>query len=315
MRSIASFLKKRLNIVILALKESGSLFRGVGQKLMEAKILLLDLKPSNFIVPLSILTYDTFVAALSFIISIFIILGNDFFEYSHWYILKNLCVFLCTSLSVFLWMQIHKTLWRYFSLEDCIPIALAVLLATLLYLPMMVLLSEQEALPKSVPFLNFLIFISFLSLSRYIYRTLYEHRSLQKKRFFSEQLMPVLLVGTGHSTELFIREIMHSPALSFEPVGILSPHHRERGRRIHTVQILGNPLNAEEIITTIRSLPKRPQQIIITENDLEQSFLDAILKLSSRTGLPVMQMIAQFSMMRNTKTREGETMSLYATRA
>lgn len=290
-----SEIKKRLSIALLAIKESGSLFRGLGEHVNQIKINLLNLRPSTMIIPLSILFFDGLLSVLSFFLSIFIVVGNDFFEYSHAYILKNMVVFLCTSLSVFLWMQIHKTLWRYFSLEDCVPLSLAVLLTTLLYLPMMILLSFQEALPKSVPFINFMIYLCLLCLARYLYRTMYEHRLSHKKHLLQDQAVPVLLVGTGYSTELFIREIMHSPALSFAPVGIISPNVREKGRRIHTVQILGGCSDVDSLMSTVRSLPKRPSQIIITETDLTDTFLEAIVTFSQRSGLPIMQMISQFT--------------------
>lgn len=285
----------QFEIVLKALRKSGSLFRGLGMHLMVLKNEMKGVISESKIIPSSILVFDGVLSLLSFFISIFIVIGNDFFDYTHHYILKNMLVFGLTSISVLSWMQIHKTFWRYFSLEDCIPLALAVFLTTLLYLPMLVLLSQQEALPKAVPFVNFFVYLGLLCLSRYGYRMMYDHRSQQKKILLSEQITPVLLVGSGHSTDLFIREIMHSPALSFEPIGILSPNPREKGRKIHTVPILGAATPPQDILKMTRSLVKRPLKIIITEANLPIDFLENIQIFSKMSGLPMMQMLAQFS--------------------
>ena len=192
-------------------------------------------------------------------------------------------------------MQIHHTLWRYFSLEDCIPLALASVLTTILYVPMMILLSQQEDLPKAVPIENCLVHFTFLCLARYSYRTFNDRKAHQKKHHLSQQNIPVILVGSGYATELFIREIMHSNALSFNPLGIISPDVMEKGYRIHTVPILGAISPLPDIIGVIRSLSKRPQHIIITEQDLPLPFLQDVMELSTKLGVPMMQMITQFS--------------------
>jgi O-antigen biosynthesis protein WbqV len=248
------------------------------------------------ILPQAVLIFDVFMAMISFFISVYIVVGNEFFEYTPSYILKNMAVFMLISVSVFIWMQTHRTLWRYFSIEDCIPLSLAVLLSTVVYIPLMILLSQQESLPKSVPFINFLVYLTVLCLSRYIYRNAYEQHATQKKRLLAEQLVPVILAGSGHSTELFIREVMHSPALSFNPIGILSPNIREKGRRIHTVPILGTGEPIDALIKAMRGLQKRPLQIVITEADLPQEFLETVTAVSQKCGLPMMQMLPQFSM-------------------
>lgn len=294
---IYSYIKEKTLFFIEAIKESGNLFKGLGVHYTHFKMVCLGRVPSTSIMPHSILAFDTLLAGLAFFISIYISLGFDFFEYSHAFVFKNLCVFMLITASVFMWMQIHKTLWRYFSIEDCAPLALAVLLTTLLYLPLMILLSQQETLPKAFPFINFLVFLGFLCLPRYVYRLIYEYNTQQKEKVLSEQAIPVLLVGTGHSTDVFIQEVLHSPALSFEPIGILSPNNKDKGRRIHSVPILkvSSDDDIQKFINEIRNLSKRPQQIIITQANLPKEFLYIIQLVAKHSLLPMMQMVPQFS--------------------
>jgi FlaA1/EpsC-like NDP-sugar epimerase len=285
----------RLRMTVHAFRASGAFFQGVGHHFARLKSNLLGVFPRAIILPQAVLLFDVFLAFLSLFIAIYLRVGDEFLDYTPGYILKNMIVFMLTSLSVFIWMQTHRALWRYFSLEDCVPLTLSVILSSVLYFPLMILLAQQESLPRSVPFLNALVYIVLLCLPRFIYRSVYESHIVQKKRFLAEQAVPVLLVGNGDAIELFIREVMHSPALSYQPVGILSPNAKEKGRRIHTVPILGLPDNWEMFLRELRLLAKRPVQIIITDTDLPHEFLAAVSNVSQRCSLPMMQMLPQFT--------------------
>ena len=285
----------RLRMTIRAFRDSGTFFQGVGHHFVRLKSNLLGVFPRTVILPQAVLLFDVFLAFLSLLIAIYLRVGDEFLDYTPGYILKNMIVFMLTSLSVFIWMQTHRALWRYFSLEDCVPLTLSVILSSVLYFPLMILLAQQESLPRSVPFLNALVYIVLLCLPRFIYRSVYERHIVQKKRLLAEQAVPVLLVGNGDAIELFIREVMHSPALSYHPVGILSPNTKEKGRRIHTVPILGLPGDWDTFVRELRSLAKRPVQIIITDMDLPHEFLTAVSNVSQHCSLPMMQMLPQFT--------------------
>jgi FlaA1/EpsC-like NDP-sugar epimerase len=299
-------LTDRLRMTFQAFTDAGTLCRGFGHHFSQLKSNLFGVLPHAGILPQAVLLFDAFLAFLSFFIAIYIQIGNEFLEYSPSYILKNMIVFVLTSLSVFLWMQTHRALWRFFSLEDLIPIIMSVVLSTILYFPLMILLAQQEALPRSLPFLNALIYIIMLCIPRYIYRNMYDRQTVQKKKVLEEQTVPVVLAGSGDATELFIREVMHSPALSYHPVAILSPDVKEKGRRIHSIPILNLTQNWEGFLQELRSLSKRPVQIIITETDLPLEFLKIVSTISQRCSLPMMQMIPQFSVVARQNIEETE---------
>ncbi len=304
----------RLRMTMRAFRDSGTFFQGVGHHFARLKSNLLGVFPRTVILPQAVLLFDVFLAFLSLFIAIYLRVGDEFLDYTPGYILKNMVVFMLTSLSVFIWMQTHRALWRYFSLEDCVPLTLSVILSSILYFPLMILLAQQESLPRSVPFLNALVYIVLLCLPRFIYRSVHERHTVQKKRLLAEQAVPVLLVGNGDAIELFIREVMHSPALSYQPVGILSPNTKEKGRRIHTVPILGLPDNWENFIRELRSLSKRPVQIIITDMDLPHEFLAAVSNVSQRCSLPMMQMLPQFTIVDQPNDMSGVVSNSFLTK-
>ena len=103
----------------------------------------------------SVLIFDSFIAFLSFFISIHIKVGMEFIDYSPIYILKNMLVFGLVSASVFLWTHTYQSYWKYTSVADIIPVIFSVFLINILFFPMMILMNQDDALPYSVIIVNF----------------------------------------------------------------------------------------------------------------------------------------------------------------
>ena len=292
--NIARFFRHHLATALGSLQRSGRFLRGFGQHYTQLKLSLLGVFPARIITPQLILVFDVFIGVLSMVLSLFICIGNEFFEYTPVFIGKNILMYGLISLSSMLWMQNHRTLWRYFSVEDCIPLFLSVLLSTVFFLPLMFLISHQEALPQSMLIVNLLVNVGMLCLPRFIFKMAFEQGDSHKSRLLSEQIEPVLLAGSGHSTELFIREIMHSAALSYNPVAILSPHKGEESWQIHTIPIVALDEDSKKFAKVMQGFRKRPKRIIVTEAQLPEAFVKALGVVAQKYNLPMMQMLPQF---------------------
>jgi len=252
--------------------------------------------PNHAILPSAVLTFDTLMAFLSLFIALYLRIGDEFLEYTPEFILKNMVVFALVSASIFFWMQTHRAIWRYVSLEDIIPLALATILTTILFYPLMLLMAQQESLPRSVPLINALVLIMLLGLPRFIYRSIHDQHLLQKRRANAEALIPVLLIGNGDSTELFIREVLHSPSLPYNPLALITFDEDEVGRHIHGVPILGTIDELDEIIESLNIEKHPPRQIIITESSILKTQKQLVSKAAIAHGLTVMHMLQHFSM-------------------
>ena len=252
--------------------------------------------PNHTILPSAVLAFDTLMAFLSLFVALYLRIGDEFLEYTPEFILKNMLVFSLVSASIFFWMQTHKAIWRYVSLEDMIPLALATILTTIIFYPLMLLMAQQESLPRSVPIINALVLIMLLGLPRFIYRSIHDQHLLQQRRANAETLIPVLLIGNGDSTELFIREVLHSPSLPYNPLALITLEEDEVGRQIHGVPILGTIDELDEIIASLDEEKHPPRQIIITESNILKTQKQLISKASIAHGLTVMHMLQHFSM-------------------
>ncbi|MBY0280852.1 MAG: hypothetical protein K2W94_01710 [Alphaproteobacteria bacterium] len=269
---------------------------GFSKHIKGLKSRLSQAMPNHAILPSAVLIFDTLMAFLSLFIALYLRIGDEFLEYTPEFILKNMLVFSLLSASIFFWMQTHRAIWRYVSLEDMIPLALATVLTTILFYPLMLLMAQQEALPRSVPIINALVLIMLLGLPRFIYRSIHDQHLLQKRRANAEALIPVLLIGNGDSTELFIREVLHSPSLPYNPLALITFEKDEVGRHIHGVPILGTIDELNEIIESLDEGKHPPKQIIITESNLLKTQKQLVSKAAIAHGLTVMHMLQHFSM-------------------
>jgi O-antigen biosynthesis protein WbqV len=161
----------------------------------------------------------------------------------------------------------------------------------------MILIAQQESLPRSVPFLNASIYMLLLCLPRFIYRYVHDQHARQKQRVLSDQAVPVLLAGSSESTELFILKIIHSPALSYHPLAILSPSNAEKGRTVHSVPIIGTPFQWKKAVKKLDGYDKKPTAIIITDHLVSDAFLEAISYIAQTENYALMKMIPNFTVM------------------
>jgi FlaA1/EpsC-like NDP-sugar epimerase len=291
----SSFKKKiaegKISFVNLVLKKEG-----IGKYFEGLKRHLGQVLPSQAILPSAVLVFDTLMAFLSLFIALYLRIGDEFLEFTPEFILKNMVVFALVSCSISFWMQAHRAIWRYVSLEDMIPLALSTVFSTVIFFPLMLLMAQQEALPRSVPIINALVLIMLLGLPRFIYRTIHDQHLLQKRRASFETSVPVLLVGNGDSTELFIREVLHSPDLPYHPLGLITLEEEEVGRHIHGVPILGTIKDFDKIISTLNKEKQSPKQIIITEADILKAKKQQVSKMAAAHGLTLMHMLQHFSL-------------------
>lgn len=243
----------------------------------------------------SILVHDIMMAAFSMLVSLYLRIGDDFFDYTPLFLLKNVAVFTLIAASVFSWLQTYRNLWRFTSIDETIPVFVAVLLITVIYLPFMALMGQQEYFSYSVPFINVLVLLTLLLIPRFFYRYLHEQNLINTKKAMRRPLVPVLLVGHDDVTELFIREASYSPYAPYEPVGIITPVAYESGRRIHHVPILGHIGELDEVLQELEDQKTFVKKMIITDGDISAHQVRDLANFCARSGIILMHMLQHFS--------------------
>jgi len=105
--------------------------------------------------------------------------------------------------------------------------------------------------------------------------------------FRGKQPDPVklLLIGAGDGTELFIRALNRESSAQFRIVGIVDEMDFNLRRRIHGVEVLGALNDLETIVRRLDLKDKRPQRLVITEEQLSPVGLQSMLDGADKLGL------------------------------
>jgi O-antigen biosynthesis protein WbqV len=158
--------------------------------------------------------HDLVMAALSFILSLFLRVGGDITQYSPNLLLIYDLGFTATAAAVFLWAGLYRGIWRYASLPDLLALFRAATLTILIYFPAMYLMTRLADMPRSLVGINWLLLMALLGGPRFAYRV-FKDRGLDHV-FESARYapVPILLIGAREGADLFIRALARDPRRS-----------------------------------------------------------------------------------------------------
>jgi len=230
-------------------------------------------------------THDTVMAAISFLITLYLRLGDEVFDYAQDFLLEGVAIFTAVAAGVFLSMRLYRGIWRYASLDDLVAITRAVTLVILLFTPLMFLFTRLEALPRSLIVINWFILMALLGGPRFLYRLIKDRRLDHLLERGTYPRVPVLLVGTGEGTEMFIRATDHEAGAAFRVVGVIDEKGTRIGRNIRGVPILGTPDKLREIVERLERRNERPQRLILTRQNMDGAKIGEILEIADGLGL------------------------------
>jgi FlaA1/EpsC-like NDP-sugar epimerase len=142
---------------------------------------------------------------------------------------------------------LYRRYWRYASANELVNIALAALtgtaVVTLLAYSLASLVWEFPSLPRSIPFLDWLVSFPLVGGTRFAVRLVADvfsqrrHNGRPKDGRYREQR--VLVMGAGDAGAMIVREMQANPGLGFVPVGLLDDNRAKVGMEIHGVPVRG----------------------------------------------------------------------------
>lgn len=224
------------------------------------------------------------MALVSLPLSLYLRLGADIQYYDQTSIAIAAIVFAGIALVIFWSMHLYRGVWRYASLNDLSAIARAVTLVILIFLPAMFLLNRLEWMPRSTPFINWFVLIALLGGPRFIYRRFKDRRQGRASQKTVSRRVPVLLVGAGDASEMFIRALNRNPLAAYEVVGIVDEKGGRVGRNIQGVHVLGTIKEIPAIVDGLSQGNKRPQRVVVTKDDLKSDAMRALIDMSDELG-------------------------------
>jgi FlaA1/EpsC-like NDP-sugar epimerase len=232
-----------------------------------------------------VFAHDIFMAALSFVLSVYLRLDIWIVEYYSDTWIAATALFTGIAGIVFWASGLYRGVWRYASLNDLWAITRAVSLAVIIFAFAMFIWLRLEPLPRSVLVIEWFVLMALLGGPRFFYRLLKDRRFGLERETASAKRIPVLLAGAGDGAELFLRALRQSPDASYRAVGILSEGGGRVGREIHGVQVIDTLENLQAAVTKLKHQGDEPQRLILTKDDMDGQRVRELLDGAAALGL------------------------------
>ena len=179
--------------------------------------------------------------------------------------------------ATFYFFGLYRRYWRYASANELVNIALATLTGTavvtlLMYSPAS-LWVDFRPLPRSIPFLDWLVSLLLVGGTRFAVRLatdwsfvwLWRNNHGEGSRHRERR---VLVMGAGNAGAMIVREMQANPGLGLAPVGLLDDDRTKVGMTIHGVVVQGTRndiarlVREEQIDQVIIAMPTAPGRAI-----------------------------------------------------
>ena len=106
--------------------------------------------------------HDVIAAALAFVLSLFLRLGENIAFYPGEELYLATGIFTLVAGVVFRAFRMYRGVWRYASLNDLLNITKAASLTVLIFLVILFAVTRLEDLPRSLPFISWFVLIALL---------------------------------------------------------------------------------------------------------------------------------------------------------
>ncbi|MEC9293742.1 MAG: nucleoside-diphosphate sugar epimerase/dehydratase [Chloroflexota bacterium] len=163
-----------------------------------------------------------------------------------WIWAPSLCLIRLLSL---LYFGAHAGLWRYVSVPDLLGIAKAATASTLVFTLLLWLISDFEGVPKSIPIIEWGVYIFLAGGVRVAVRV--GREQLKANGRSTQYKTRVLIVGAGDAGAAFCSQVLSTPDFLIDPVAIVDDDLTKMGQSLNGIPVVGN---SESIPAIVRSM-------------------------------------------------------------
>lgn len=208
--------------------------------------------------------HDVAMAAFSYLLALYLRLGEGIVDFSLSSILASASLFTFTCALVFWFSRLYRGVWAFSSLKDLSQILKAVTIAVIAFTLAAFFLTRLEGVPRTAPIIAWFILMAGMGGSRMLLRLSRERRLSALWERSGGGRTNVLLYGAGDEADLFIRSINSNPQAPFKIVGIIGENKKRVGRVVHGLDVLGTAENLPKIVETLRAKDMGPARLVIT---------------------------------------------------
>lgn len=238
-------------------------------------------RPRNLLV----LFHDTAMAFLAVLAAFYLRLGDAALGQVDT-ILQLATVYAVTALIVLAVTGLYRHAWLYVSFSDCINIVRSATFITLLFLPIVFLVTRLEDVPRSVPVISLFVLLAFLAAPRLLYRMVRGKTFALSARNQHERA-PVLVIGAGDEAAHFIRATQFNRDNPFRVVGLVTATPDRVGQIIHGVEVIGLERDLESILASHMAQNEVPVRLLVARPEVQGETLQRFIDIAQAAGSPL----------------------------
>lgn len=229
--------------------------------------------------------HDTFMVALSFLLALYLRLGNDLFGYVLPNMWQSMGIFTVIAMSTFIILRLYRGMWRFASMQDLVALTKAATIAIGLFYLSLFLFNRLEAMPRSVPMIHWMVLLVLLGGPRFAYRITKDRLVGRRFTLRDDKRIPVLLVGANENTEHFLRDTERNAHATYRVVGIIVDDARMHGKNMHGVPIFNALHDMPYIARKMARQNEKPQRIILADDTLDGATVRELLDQANALGM------------------------------
>jgi len=187
------------------------------------------------------------------------------------------------KLALFIFFDLYRGMWRYFSVSDLINVFKACAVASVAMILVVLASYRFEGFSRTVFFLDFILCLMMVGGFRLMIRVgnsrLPVKNLLKRKKNLGVER--VLIIGAGDAGEQLLREILNNPSLSYDVVGFVDDDPHKYRQTLRGVPVLGDLTRLDSIVKSYGVA-----KIIIAVPSASPSQIRAIVEACKAAGAP-----------------------------
>ena len=217
----------------------------------------------KYIKPLITLSYDAIMAAIAFLLAIW--LRYDFNMPENLNYTWHAVVYAALCFNIFYLANMHRTIWHYTTTRDLIKLGAVISLCVLIGGTMLAILTRLENFPRSALILTPMLHMAFCVAPRFLLRTLRDRPFKHGLPSLQKNVDTVLVIGLNDTADLFVREALRGNPSRFNIVGILDNKAEQKGRIFHNIPVLDTPENLIAVLEKLGQHSLHVTTLVLTE--------------------------------------------------
>ena len=229
--------------------------------------------------------YDLVAGAASMWIAVSLRYFLDPKEAPDLIIFQSVVVFSLACAIVFPLVGLHRGVWRFTALNDVTRIFRAVVLANLVFLPVLFLINRLDDFPRSTILIEIPLLITLLLGAR-VLAAAWRSQSLQNAFRFEDRTKPAAIL-VGSQTELHdaLREMARRNGASpFRVKALVEPEAVLAGRAIRGVPVIGGLDALPKALNSLASIESEPPRLILAAQQSDATLVNELLRIAAKHG-------------------------------